>query len=132
MARTDAQRIAKTRHYLGRADRHLDVTTGRDVEQALRAVSAETLAEIDVVLDTLESIDADLRNPAKVRLRLQARKVGSLELPGGDEIAALRSLGRQEVGRLSSATGLAVLADVYSPSFSVAGGGLVDNYLPHG
>jgi hypothetical protein len=118
------------------ADRWRDFGSQRQVEQALQAISADSLALVDAELDKLQAIDDKLAAPDGAQLRIQAKKVGSIELPGGDEIMYLRSLAKQSVGRISITLGIAIAADVYSSGCgyneSASGYGPGDNWLPHG
>lgn len=133
MARTAQERVVKARHFLGYADRWRDFESQRAVEQSLAAISAESVVVVDEILDAIEAIDVKLRDPTQAQLRIQASKVGSIELPGANEISMLRSLGKQEVGRLSNLLGVAVIADVFSSSqrHGALGAG-TDNYMLHG
>ena len=70
--------------------------------------------------------------------RLKALRVGSIELPGGGEIATLRSEGRRFSGQLASQLGIAIRHDVWGgtgPRQPAGPQGLQNtpgNYYQHG
>lgn len=113
MAFTLAERV-KIRFYLGWSARFHQ--TDSRLEQALNAV--------DMDVDTLAFIRTDLMvrlDDIRTKLtaahgRLKAMKVGSIDLPGGNEIAMLRSEGRRHASSLAATLGVSVKHDVFGSS----------------
>jgi hypothetical protein len=104
MALTADQRL-KVSYYLGlRID---DVTPS----YYLNTLTAEGEALITSILADLATIDAAL---ISARSRLKAIKVGSIQLPGGGELAELRGEGRRLVGRLSSLLQIEPWNDIFA------------------
>jgi hypothetical protein len=114
MAFTDAQKVS-IRNYLGWTIRFRQTDTR--LEQALNTISQDIYVEdqtkILAILAELATIDAAL---VSARGRLKALAVGSITLPGKNEIGMLRSEGRRLVGRLAVEMGVAVRHDVFSGS----------------
>lgn len=101
--------------------------TQPELEQAILALEGvpDDEAQVATLLAKLTTavtgIDARLEDAYD---RLQAKKVGSIELNDG-EIGALRSEGRRVIRRIASLMGVKVRADAY-------GGGVLDNSFSQG
>lgn len=123
MSFTSTQK-AQIRYYLGFQDQFRDVNTTLEsqLETGLSA-DAETLitSALDAsppgILASLVDVDASLQN---AHGRLKAKKVGSIDLPGRDEIDMLRNEGRRLVGRLAAMFGVAPRTDVFADGFGVS------------
>ena len=123
MSFTTAQK-AQIRYYLGFQDQFRDINTTLESQlDAGLSTDAETLltAAIDAsppgILASLIDIDASLQN---AHGRLKAKKIGSIDLPGRDEIDMLRDEGRRLVGRLAAMFGVAPKTDVFADGFGVS------------
>ncbi len=109
------------------------------LEQAMSAIAGESSdATHDLVtglLTTIEDIDTRITSSYN---RMKANKVGSIDLPGAQELGLLRSEGRRFVGRLASILGIETRHDVFSGSTPRGGhdvgGGLSGggNEMKHG
>lgn len=114
MALTNPQRV-QIRLYLGWSARFRQFDSR--LEMAMNAIDAQatddpdTLAEVAALLVALAAMEPRLTD---AYLRLQATKLGSIDLDARAEIAVLRSEGRRLVGRLSSTLGVPVRHDVFS------------------
>ena len=125
MALSESQKTA-CRVYLGWPDRFLDHDSA--MELALQAAGDKPATEAKIVdlLSVLDELDAAIRAPG-VRLRLQALKVGKLELTGGGEIDRIRGLGRQYSSQLASLLSVEIRNDAWSeaaPRFTSGYGGV--------
>lgn len=109
MALTEAQRVS-IRFYLGWSARFHQ--TDSRLEQAMNAVDGlpDTQTQVESVLTDLGDVSDKLKDAYD---RLKALKVGSIELPGKNEIALLRSEGRRHAGSLASILGVEVRHDVF-------------------
>lgn len=112
MALSESQKTA-TRIYLGWPDRFLDHDSAMELALQAAGDKSETEAAIVDLLAILDQIETALRSPG-VTLRLQALKVGKLELGGGLEIDRLRGLGRQYSARLASLLSVEIRNDAWS------------------
>ena len=130
MALTGTQK-AQVRYYLGWSARYFQFDSR--LEQAMDSIAgvADSEALVVAALATLADIDASLLD---AHSRLKAKAVGSITLPGGQELALLRSEGRRFVGRIAATLGCEVRFDVFGggtytgfASFDGIGGG--GNYL---
>lgn len=136
MGFTAAQKTS-IRFYTGWADRFYQ--TDNHIEQAMNGldsvIDGGDTAAYDLIvteLDRCAAIDLKLDDAAN---RFKAAKVGSIDLPGGTEIALLRSQGRQAAGRIASILGVTVRHDVFSgvgPRDANHFGYLGKNEFPHG
>jgi hypothetical protein len=121
---TSAQK-ASIRRYMGWSARFHQVDTA--LEQAMSAVEGEphdaTYDLIDGWLAQLADINTRITDAYG---RLKAKVVGSITLPGHDEIGMLRSEGRRIVGQMAATFGVEVRHDAFSSRTS---GG---NYFRHG
>ncbi len=123
---------ADIRFYLGWSDRFRQ--TDSRLEQAMLGITAEgeTLVRAEIV--ACKDIDTRLLDSLG---RLKALKVGSIDLPGKNEIDELEKQGRRRVSRIASTLSVEVREDVFSSSSSSrfgshggpSGGG---NYALHG
>jgi hypothetical protein len=116
MALTETERT-RIRRYLGWSDRY--IATDNNLQQALVSVDsrAETVTEIRTLLARCDQLEIDI---IAAQRRLKAYKVGSLELPGGDEIDKLRDMGRQWTGQLGRLLGVAARGDAWGGSLSTS------------
>lgn len=112
MAFTEAQKV-DLRFYLGWSAKHFQFDS--ELEQSISAVEAkpDTEAKIIAQLVELARIDAAI---VACEARFKAAQVGSIKLTMGNELALLRSRGRQEVGRTASTMGVEARHDVFSGS----------------
>lgn len=121
MAFTEEQK-ANVRYYLGFQDQFRDVNTTLE-SQLSGGTSAEGETIVIAILASLADIDTRLSAAPD---RLKAKKVGSIDLPGPDEIHMLRSEGRRYVGRLASIFGVAPKDDVFGDGYGISSmGGLI-------
>lgn len=109
MALTNSQK-ADIRLYLGWSARFLQVDS--QLEGAIAAVQNDAAHEAQLTALLVEVANIDTKLKAAYP-RLQASKVGSIELNSG-EIGMLRSEGRRFVGRMASVLGVDVRNDVFS------------------
>ncbi len=112
MALSETQKTA-CRVYLGWPDRFLSHDSAMELALGAASDKPETEAAITDLLAILDELDAALRHSG-VRLRLQALKVGKLELPAGMEIDRIRGLGRQYSSRLASLLSVEIRNDAWS------------------
>ncbi len=124
---------ATLRLRLGYSERYKDVDSA--LEFALRSFESSE-AEIVAMQGLIESelavcvaIDGLITGAIP---RLQAVKVGTIELPGGMEIAQLRSLGRQAVGRICTVLGVERRHDVFSGNAPKSRQGTRGTFYPSG
>lgn len=120
----DEVELTALRSFLGWPDRYLE--TDSALQRGLEAIQArsETEAEVRRLLGQAEAVwdrivgDGESGDDAEpgVFVRLQATKVGSIELDGAAELDRLRSIGRQVVGRIASLIGIEVRHDVWTGS----------------
>jgi hypothetical protein len=109
---TEAQR-AKVRWYLGWSARFHQ--SDSRLEQAMNAVDMETTdATHDLIIANLTAMDAINTRIVGAYDRLKALKVGSIDLPGHQEIGLLRSEGRRLGGAVAAALGVPTRHDVWS------------------
>lgn len=94
----------------------------------MQAVSAETETLIVAELANCATVDTGIAAVHSGK-RLQALRVGELEIAGVVEIETLRGLGRQAVGRISAMLGIPINHDIYSPAGLRSPTG---SYLMHG
>lgn len=124
MALSEAQRV-QIRHYLGWSERFHQ--TWPRLEQAMNAIDSlsdpAAQTNIETILTDLDTIEDALRT---THSRLKAMKVGSIVLPGDNEVRALNREGRRKAGQLASRLGVEVEHDVFGSVprklFSTAGG----------
>jgi hypothetical protein len=116
---TNAQRV-DIRYFLGWPQRYFGIET--DLEIAMNTVQqdADTEALVVSLLPLLHDVDDKI---VAARERLAAKELGSITLPGAEEIGVLRSEGRRLSGRLASILGVWIKHDVFS------GSGPRDNHL---
>lgn len=133
MAFTEPQRV-KVRFYLGWSARFHQHDSR--LEQAMNAIDvlADTQTQVELVLTDLDDLVTKLKDSYD---RLKAMKVGSIELPGKNEVALLRSEGRRNVGGLAAILGVEVRQDVFGSGryrhFATSGGlGGGGNVMQHG
>lgn len=111
MAFTEAQRVS-IRHYLGWSERFHQ--TWPRLEQAMNAIDAlsdpAAQTKIESILTKLDAIETSITSAYD---RLKAMKVGSIELPGDNEVKTLRSEGRRFAGQLAARLGVEVEYDVF-------------------
>jgi hypothetical protein len=126
MGLTTQQRM-QVRMYLGWSERFHQ--TDSRLEQAMNALdesqSTDAEAQVITILGQLTAIDTALTNALPL---LQAKKVGSIELPGTMQIGMLRSEGRRLAGRIAALLGVEVRHDVFSgagPRAFAGAGGMV-------
>lgn len=132
---TDTQR-ANIRLYLGWSARFHQ--TDSRLEQAMSAVDMESSGATNTIcvalLASLADIEAKLLDAHN---RLKAMQVGSITLPGKNELGLLRSEGRRFAGKLAATLGVEVRHDVFSGSgpreFASADGNVGGgNFYRHG
>lgn len=109
MAFTEAQRV-KIRSVLGWSARFHQ--NDSRLEQAMNAVDTlpDTQTECEDRLASIADIATKLTDAHN---RLKAMQVGSIVLPGKNEVAMLRSEGRRHVGSLAATLGVEVRHDVF-------------------
>ena len=125
----------RIRMYLGWATRYFQ--TDSRLESAMVALDADTEQLVREQLGQCASVDAKL---VEAESRFAAKTVGSISLPGGDEMSFLRSRGRQAVGRMAATLGVEVRHDAFAgagPSHAAGHGGVyepqgVSNVIRHG
>lgn len=101
--------------------------TDSQLEQAMNAIDGDA-GTLTFIQTTLLPAIRDIRTKlTDSHGRLKAMKVGSIDLPGVNEIAMLRSEGRRHVGGLCSTLGVEARQDIFGAA--LPGG---DNYVPHG
>jgi hypothetical protein len=121
---TSAQR-AQIRYYLGWSARFHQ--TDSRLEQAMNAIDVGDVDTYNLIvssisatppglLASLTDVDSRISAAGGALDRVKAMKVGSIELPGLQEIGVLRSQGRQFAGRLAALLGVEVRHDVFSGS----------------
>jgi hypothetical protein len=127
MAWTEAERL-NIRLYTGRSDRYLQEDAA--LERALSSTSGkvETEAMVRAILAEIVVIESELTGS---HTRLQASKLGSITL-NSQEIAKLRSRGREKSGRLCQIFGVEGRNDPWSGRMPRTRAGRRGNYLPHG
>lgn len=104
---------ANIRFYLGFQDQFRDVNTTLESQMAGgMSTDGETLTRS--ILASLDDVDTKI---VAAHSRLKAKKVGSIDLPGGDELIWLRGEGRRFVARLATMFGVAPKTDVYGEGF---------------
>jgi hypothetical protein len=129
---------AKIRFYLGWSARFHQFDSR--LEQAMSAIEGETDDSTrDELIGVLTALDDIKTRIVDAYGRLKARVVGSITLPGFDEIGMLRSEGRRLTGQVAATLGVAVRHDVFSSSspksfesFDGLGGGGGGNYFKQG
>jgi len=134
VALSETQRVS-IRFYLGWSARFHQFDSR--LEQAMNAIDTlpETQTKIEAVLTDLDDISTKLRESYT---RLKALKVGSINLPGTNEVGMLRSEGRRYVGQLAATLGVEVRQDVFGAAryrYFASHSGLQSeggNYFPHG
>lgn len=112
MALTDEQK-ADIRYYLGWPERFHQ--TDSRLEQAMSAVAAQPEGEALLIAGIASCQDIDTKL-VDAHGRLKALKVGSINLPGGQEIEKLRDEGRRFAGRMANTLGVEVRYDVFGGS----------------
>lgn len=126
--------LTAIRSFLGWPDRYLE--TDSALQQGLAAIQVRPETE-DAIRDLLANAEAvwarilgDGGDEPGIFVRLQAMKVGSMELDGASELDRLRSIGRQVTGRMAALIGVEVRHDVWagagpgrSGHFGPSGGG---------
>jgi hypothetical protein len=121
---TSAQKAA-IRLALGWSARFHQMDSG--LEQAMSAIEGEsddsTHDQVVALLTTITDIETRLTDAYG---RLKAKKVGSIDLPGAQEVSTLRSEGRRAVGKLARILSVEVRGDPFSPALRR------DNEYPHG
>lgn len=139
MAFTLAEKV-RIRFYLGWSDRFHQFDSR--LEQAMSAVEANPDTETfirDAIMVDIEDIRTKLKD---AHGRLKAMKVGSINLPGQNELMLLRMEGRRHVGSLAATFGVEVRHDIFGSSrykYFAGHGGLFDGtatglggYINHG
>lgn len=109
MALTATQK-ADVRLFLGWSARFHQ--TDSQLEMAIVAIQDDAAAEAQISALLLEVANIDTKIKAAYP-RLQASKVGSIELNSG-EVGTLRSEGRRFVGRMATILGVDVRKDVFA------------------
>ena len=110
MALTEPERV-QVRLYMGWSARFFQFDS--ELEQAMNALDSKPDTE-QLVRDLIaecQRIDAAITTAEN---RFKAAAVGSIKLTLGNELALLRSRGRQFTGRLSATLGVEVRHDVWS------------------
>ena len=102
------------RTYLGYSSRFYQ-TVNTALEQGMVAIATDTyaVATIQALIARCKDIDTKLQ-AADTRQKLE--KAEEITFAGYRELAALRSQGRQAVGRIASKLGVPVLHDAFSAS----------------
>jgi hypothetical protein len=117
----------RIRMYLGWATRYLQSETR--LESAMVALDPEAEQVVREQLGQCASVDNKL---LEAESRFAAKEVGSISLPGGDEMSFLRSRGRQAVGRLAAILGVEVRHDVFAGAGPTNAAGYGGMYEPQG
>lgn len=103
---------ARLRLYLGWSARFHQFDSR--LEQAFSAIESEPDdATRDLIVAVMTSLDDVRTRIVDAYSRLKARVVGSITLPGAEEIAMLRSEGRRLVGQIAATLGVAVRHDIF-------------------
>lgn len=118
MPLSDAEKT-KARLYLGRPARFYQVDT--DLENAMASIDGDpnAVVEVQALLARCADIDTKLA-AADARQKLTVAE--DIEFAGTRELIALRSQGRQAVGRIAAIFGVGIGHDVFSPSAPTRGG----------
>ena len=124
MALTEAQRVS-IRFYLGWSARFHQFDSR--LEQAMNAIDSmptlDTQTKIESLITDLDSLITKLKESYT---RLKAMKLGSIVLPGQNEVALLRSEGRRNAEGLAAILGVEVRQNVFGA------GGVRNNLMPQG
>jgi hypothetical protein len=80
----------------------------------------ETQTRVEAVLTDLDSVATAIKDSYS---RLKAIQVGSITLPGQNELGLLRSEGRRNAGSLAAILGVEVRHDVFSSGRNALLGG---------
>ena len=112
MALTEAERV-QVRLYMGWSARFFQFDS--ELEQAMNALDSkpDTEALIQTLITECQRIDTEI---TAAESRFKAAAVGTIKLTMGNELALLRSRGRQFSGRMASTLGVEVRHDVWSGS----------------
>lgn len=110
MALTEAERV-QVRLYMGWSARFFQFDS--ELEQAMNALDSKPDTEqlIRDLIAECQRIDTAIVNAEN---RFKAAAVGSIKLTLGNELALLRSRGRQFSGRMAATLGVEVRHDVWS------------------
>ena len=134
MAFTLAEK-ARIRMYLGWATAFFQTDTRLESAMVVLDEATEELAREQ--LGQCVSVDRKLLDAES---RFAAKTVGSIVLPGADELSMLRSRGREAVGRIAAMLGVEVRHDVFAgagPNHALRPGGIcgpmgASNAIQHG
>lgn len=110
MALTATERV-KIRFYLGWSARFHQFDSR--LEQALNAVDMDSDTETFVRDDLIAALDDIRTKLTDAHGRLKAMKVGSINLPGNQEVMTLRQEGQRHASSLASTLGVEIRHNVF-------------------